>query len=153
MAISKLQKAAAAKKKPVVSSNTQSVTQSQKRQELWATASTTSSKRATVEDSDEDEEPGHVGRTLSPDDDTIMEEVDSASEKAGTGITGDPIELTDAEDSEEEEDSEISEPAEYCFSHWSEHIIRMTNQRLDCSCLCILQADSNCWICSWISLP
>jgi hypothetical protein len=43
----------------------------------------TTSKCTRVEDSDEDEEPGHVGESLSPDEDHIMEPVDSGSKKQG----------------------------------------------------------------------
>jgi hypothetical protein len=48
------------------------------------------SRQATVEESDEDEGPGHVGGTLDPDEDVIMELV------------------SDAENEEEDEDVEIS---------------------------------------------
>jgi hypothetical protein len=143
MAISKSQKTTAAKKKPTVNSNTQSVAPSQKRKGLRATRS----KHATVEDSDEDEELGFVGGTLSPDEDAIMEEVDAGSERTSRGSTSEPIELTDAEDEEEDEEGEISELLEYCLSYESQHITRTTGQRLDCSGLRILQAYSNRAIC------
>jgi hypothetical protein len=102
-------------KKKSAANVSQSVPQSRNRQ-LRATASMpTTSKCARVEDSDEDEEPGHVGESLSPDEDHIMEPVDSGSKKGAAGNTGDPIELTDAEEEEEDEDSEISEPAVISF--------------------------------------
>jgi hypothetical protein len=69
----------------------------------------TTSKCAMVKDSDEDEEPGHVGETLDADGDSVMEPVGDEGETVSAGSTGDPIELTDAEDVKEDEDSEISE--------------------------------------------
>lgn len=82
----------------------QSIPQSRKRQ-LQVTASMpTTSKCARVEDSDEDEEPGHIGETLNSNEDHIMEQVARNSE----------TELTDAE-AEEDEDSEISEPTIISF--------------------------------------
>jgi len=69
----------------------------------------TTSKCAMVKDSDEDEELGHVGKTLDANGDSVMDPVGDKGKTVSVGSTGDPIELTDAKDVEEDEDSETSE--------------------------------------------
>jgi hypothetical protein len=153
MAISKAQKSTTAKKRTAAESNTQFAPQARKR--LQATASMlTTSKRAMIEDSDEEEEPGHVGETLSPNEDAIMELANSESDRGSTGSTGDSIQLTDAKDAEEDEDSEISKHGcDTGFSCRSKLITRATYQRMDGAGLCILQSHSTCGIHQRTSLP
>jgi hypothetical protein len=113
----------------------------------------TISKWVTVEDSDEDEEPGHAGETLDADGDAVMELAGDSSEKHSAGE--DPIELTDIDDVEEDEDGEISEliVTVIIVSLWRQCAARMTHERLDHSGLCILQAYSNCGIHWGLLLP
>ena len=101
MTTSTTHKKSAATKKKNPTKPSAGATQSRKRNELQTASAHTSLKRVTIEDSDEDDEPGHVGETLDADGDAVMEPADDSSENL--------MELTDNEDAEEDEDSEISE--------------------------------------------
>ena len=107
MTTSTTHKKSAATKKKNPTKPSAGATQSRKRNELQTASARTTLKRVTVEESDEDDEPGHVGETLHADGDAVMELADDLSEKHSAGE--DLMELTDNEDAEEDEDSEISE--------------------------------------------
>jgi len=108
-------------------------------------SSPTSLRHPTVEESDDDNEPGHVGETLDVDGDAVMEEVDTGS----AGRLGDPIELSDIEEDDEGELSEstITVPVFQLLIKIGG--ARTTHQRVDRSGLRILQAYSSYRICRW----
>jgi hypothetical protein len=99
----------------------------------------TSSRHLTVEESDNDNEPGHVGETLDAEGDTIMEEVDTES----AGRQGDTIELSDLEEDDEGELSESTITVLVFQLLIKIGGARTTHQRVDCSGLRILQAYSS----------
>jgi hypothetical protein len=98
------QKTTAAKKKATSQKKKmlRAATTSQRSVSHTTSSSPTSSRHLTVEESDNDNEPGHVGETLDTDGDAVMEEVDTGSARR----LGDPIELSDIEEDDEGELSE-----------------------------------------------
>ena len=124
MAISKTQK----KPIPTKASSTKSSHISKsKKKALNPKQPEATSRRASVQDSDDEEEPSHVGDVLSSDIDYIMEPIDG---------NGSPIEVSDAENDQEYMSNHFYFILKKKFTYgWFD---REDLERLDSSCLCFL---------------